>query len=265
MEDVHTVFLKADCPPRVKRGAIGSLRLVEVEESTTTWDTLQLEQAEETLMAIVEEHRHRSDCFLESDRKGCRVLQLGDLRITSAWPPFSDAREITIVRPVAKLSLGDYDLDERLIERLRNHHRGVFICGRPGSGKTTLAQAIAEYLDTDVGALVKTMEAPRDLQLASRITQYAPLEGDLEKTAEIIFLVRPDFVIFDEVRRARDFEIFADVRLAGVGLLGVTHANSALEAIQRLIGKVELVWSVKSWTPSFTSSPVKFNRSWNCA
>ena len=42
------------------------------------------------------------------------------------------------------------------------------------------------------------------------------------------------------MRRARDFEIFADVRLAGVGLLGVTHANSALEAIQRLIGKVEL-------------------------
>ena len=62
----------------------------------------------------------------------------------------------------------------------------------------------------------------------------------MEKTAEIIFLVRPDFVIFDEVRRARDFEIFADVRPAGVGLLGVTHANSALEAIQRLIGKVEL-------------------------
>ena len=240
MDDVHTVFLKADCPPRVKRGAIGSLRLVEVEESTTAWDTLLLEQAEEDLMTIVEENRHRSDCFLEIDRKGCRVLQLGDLRITSAWPPFSDAREITIVRPVAKLSLGDYDLDERLIERLRNHHRGVFICGRPGSGKTTLAQAIAEYLDTDVGAVVKTMEDPRDLQLADRITQYAPLEGDLEKTAEIIFLVRPDFVIFDEVRRARDFEIFADVRLAGVGLLGVTHANSALEAIQRLIGKVEL-------------------------
>ena len=228
LKDAHTVFLKANCPPRVKRGDIGSLELVEIDDQDVVWDPLTLEQLEEDLLALVEENRHRSDCFLEIDRKGCRVIQLGDLRITSAWPPFSDARELTVVRPVAKLGLGDYDLDERLIERLRNHHRGVFICGRPGSGKTTLAQAIAEYLDTEAGAMVKTMEAPRDLQLADRITQYAPLEGDLEKTAEIIFLVRPDFVIFDEVRRARDFEIFADVRLAGVGLLGVTHANSAL-------------------------------------
>ena len=239
MEQVHTVFLKADCPPRVKQGSIGELRLLEIE-SEQNWDTLRMEALQGELVDLVEENRNRSDCFLEIDRKGCQVIQLGDLRISCAWPPFADAREITIVRPVAKLSLNEYQLDPRLIDRLADHHRGVFICGRPGSGKTTLAQAIAEYLDTEVGAMVKTMEAPRDLQLADRITQYAPLEGDLEKTAEIIFLVRPDFVIFDEVRRARDFEIFADVRLAGVGLLGVTHANSALEAIQRLIGKVEL-------------------------
>ena len=239
-DDVHTLFIKADCPVRVKRGTIGSLKLEDLEGDVQPMDTLSIETLEASLVDIVESNRHRSDCFLEIDRVGCKVIQLGDLRITSARPPFSDARELTVVRPVAKLSLGDYKLDQRLVDRLRNHHRGVFICGRPGSGKTTLAQAIAEYLDTEVGAMVKTMEAPRDLQLADRITQYAPLEGDLEKTAEIIFLVRPDFVIFDEVRRARDFEIFADVRLAGVGLLGVTHANSALEAVQRLIGKVEL-------------------------
>jgi len=239
-DDVHTLFIKADCPVRVKRGTIGSLKLVDLEGDVQPMDTLSIETLEASLVDIVESNRHRSDCFLEIDRVGCKVIQLGDLRITSARPPFSDARELTVVRPVAQMSLGDYKLDQRLVDRLRNHHRGVFICGRPGSGNTTLAQAIAEYLDTEVGAMVKTMEAPRDLQLADRITQYAPLEGDLEKTAEIIFLVRPDFVIFDEVRRARDFEIFADVRLAGVGLLGVTHANSALEAVQRLIGKVEL-------------------------
>jgi ATPase len=240
-DDVHTLFLKADCPPRTKAGGIGNLKLADVEGADDGgWDTIRLESLQEELLGLIDEHRDRSDCFLEIDRKGCQVIQLGDLRVACAWPPFADAREITIVRPVAKLSIEDYDIDPQLISRLSDHHRGVFICGRPGSGKTTLAQAIAEYLDDEVGAMVKTMEAPRDLQLANRITQYAPLEGDLEKTAEIIFLVRPDFVIFDEVRRARDFEIFADVRLAGVGLLGVTHANSALEAIQRLIGKVEL-------------------------
>ena len=145
-EDVHTVFLKADCPPRVKRGNIGELKLVEVESNTTEWDTILMESLQAELVELAEQNKHRSDCFLEIDRRGCQVVQLGDLRIACAWPPFADAREITIVRPVAKLSLDDYQLDERLVERLSNHHRGVFICGRPGSGKTTLAQAIAEYL-----------------------------------------------------------------------------------------------------------------------
>ena len=64
MDDVHTVFLKADCPPRVKRGDIGSLKLVEVEESTITWDTLQLEQAEEDLS--LEEFKWVQDTNLTS-------------------------------------------------------------------------------------------------------------------------------------------------------------------------------------------------------
>ena len=237
-ETVSTLFLKAECPPRVKRGHITSLELAVLDQPV--WKKPEMESTGEELVAIIEQHSHRSDCFIEIEREGCRIIQAGDLRITCAWPPFSEAWEMTVVRPVAHLKLSDYDLDTRLVKRLSDHHRGVFVVGKPGSGKTTFAQAIAAHLDEEVGAMVKTMEAPRDLQVPQRVTQYAPLEGDLEKTAEVIFLVRPDFVIFDEVRRARDFEIFADVRLAGVGLLGVTHANSALEAVQRLIGKVEL-------------------------
>ncbi|MCH1540110.1 MAG: hypothetical protein L7S56_01560, partial [Candidatus Poseidonia sp.] len=88
MDDVHTVFLKADCLPRVKRGQIGQLKLLDLEEETP-WDTIRLETLQEDLSDLVEENRHRSDCFLEIDRKGCRVIQLGDLRIACAWPPFS--------------------------------------------------------------------------------------------------------------------------------------------------------------------------------
>jgi len=128
LDDVHTVFIKADCPPRVKRGSIGQLKLVEIEDADDgNWDTLRMESLQEELVDLVEQNRGRSDCFLEIDRKSCQVIQLGDLRISCAWPPFADAREITIVRPVAKLSLGDYELDQRLIDRLADHHRGVFI------------------------------------------------------------------------------------------------------------------------------------------
>ena len=112
MDDVHTVFLKADCPPRVKRGTIGELKLVEVEgQDDGNWDTLRIESLQEELAELAESNNHRSDCFLEINRKGCQVVQLGDLRIACAWPPFADAREITIVRPVAKLQISDYELD----------------------------------------------------------------------------------------------------------------------------------------------------------
>jgi ATPase len=53
-------------------------------------------------------------------------------------------------------------------------------------------------------------------------------------------LVRPDYTIFDEVRRLKDFNVYADLRLSGVGMIGVIHANSAIDAVQRFIGKIEL-------------------------
>jgi ATPase len=78
------------------------------------------------------------------------------------------------------------------------------------------------------------------LQVPPEVTQYGPLEGDFEKTADILLLVRPDYSAYDEVRKTRDFEIFADMRLAGVGMIGVVHASKAIDAIQRFIGRIEL-------------------------
>ena len=52
-----------------------------------------------------------------------------------------------------------------------------------------------------------------------KVTQYGPLEGSFEKAVEyILLLVRPDYTIFDEIRRAHDFGVFSDMRLAGVAL-----------------------------------------------
>jgi len=114
------------------------------------------------------------------------------------------------------------------------------IAGPPGAGKTTFAQAVAEFYSKELRAIVKTMESPRDLQVGDDITQYAPLEKDMEKTADILLLVRPDYTIYDELRKTKDFRIFADMRLAGVGMIGVVHATRPIDAIQRILGRVEL-------------------------
>src|SRR5665648_618239 len=84
------------------------------------------------------------------------------------------------------------------------------------------------------------MESPRDLQVRREITQYAPLDGSMRNTADILLLVRPDYTIYDEVRKSEDFHVFADLRLAGVGMIGVMHASRAIDAVQRLIGRIDI-------------------------
>ena len=62
----------------------------------------------------------------------------------------------------------------------------------------------------------------------------------MENTADVLLLVRPDYTIYDELRKNNDFNIFADMRLAGVGMIGVVHATRPIDAIQRIASRVEL-------------------------
>ena len=140
--------------------------------------------------------------------------------------------EITAVRPIVDVTLDNYAKADVIKKRIISNQRGLIIAGSPGAGKTTLAQGIATYL-SDSGYVVKTMEAPRELQVPDQITQYTTLDGSMSNTADVLLLVRPDFVIFDELRKNEDFTVFADMRLAGLGMVGVIHANSVQDALQR--------------------------------
>ncbi|HML04304.1 MAG TPA: PINc/VapC family ATPase, partial [Methanobacterium sp.] len=234
-KNTMSVHLKEDVVPRAKKGTPGNIKLVKIGSRPISYPEIEGMARE-----IVERAKSDFKSFIEIEREGATVVQFREYRISIARPPFSDAFEITVVRPVAKVSLSDYSLPDKLIERLREKAKGILISGPPGAGKTTFAQAIAEFYSKDLNSIVKTMESPRDLQVGAEVTQYAPLERSMEKTADILLLVRPDYTIYDELRKTRDFRIFADMRLAGVGMIGVVHATRPIDAIQRIIGRVEL-------------------------
>ncbi|WP_254766557.1 PINc/VapC family ATPase [Salinilacihabitans rarus] len=233
-DETMSVHLKTDAVPMAKRGALGAMRYEPIDDEPMAEATV-----DEYAREIVDGAREASGGFIELSEPGMKIVQFRDYRIAIARPPFSDGIEITAVRPIAQTDIEDYDHADELKERLLERQRGVLISGSPGAGKSTFAQSVARYLSEHDYA-VKTMEKPRDLQVGPEITQYTELGGRMEKTADALLMVRPDYTIYDEVRKTDDFEVFADMRLAGVGMIGVVHATRPIDALQRLVGRVEL-------------------------
>ena len=232
-DDTMSVHMKNGVPPMAKKGSIGNVLYSKIREEPVNYLELSTISKE-----LIERARLDPESFIEMSSEGATVLQIRNIRIAITHPPFSDDMEITAVRPTVVVDLEHYRLSFELKKRILSQ-RGILIAGPPGAGKSTFAAGVARYL-SDHGQVVKTMESPRDLQVPPEITQYSPLDGKMENTADLLLLVRPDYTIYDEVRKTGDFLIFADMRLAGVGMIGVVHATRAVDAIQRLIGRVEL-------------------------
>ena len=228
------VYLKERARPVAKRGSIKDQTLVTIRDNPMNEYELRVIAQE-----VLERARRDPDGFIEMERKGATVVQIGSMRIAISRRPFSDGMEITAVRPIVDIDLDDYEEAGQMKELLKGDTRAMLIIGPPGSGKTTLVQGIATYLLGE-GNVVKTMEQPRELQIPDEITQYTTLEGSMKNTADLLMLLRPDYVIFDDLRRNDDFEVFSDLRLAGIGMIGVMHALSPGEAICRFIDRVDL-------------------------
>ena len=233
-DETMSIHLTQGARPKAKRGMPGNFKLEEIGD-----EMMEKEELEDLIHNIMDVAENSEKGLIEMEGNGATVVQYGRYRIAMTRPPFSSAAEITAVRPVAKVGLEDYGLSEKLIQRLDQKAEGILIAGAPGHGKSTFAQALAEHFE-DQDQVVKTMEKPRDLDVSSDITQYTALDDSMENTGDFLLLVRPDFTVFDEVRRTSDFEVFSDMRMAGVGMIGIVHASEAVDAVQRLIGRVEL-------------------------
>ncbi|MDR0438652.1 MAG: PINc/VapC family ATPase [Methanocalculaceae archaeon] len=233
-ENTLAVYLKERVAPYARKGTIRESKLVTIRDTPTT---------ECELLAIAKEcferAEHHPDGFVKVEMPGVTVSQIGSMRITTTRPPFSNRIEITIIRPIREISIDSYNYTAALKERLNIGNGGMLIVGTPGSGKSTLEQNIATYLSSE-NYIVKTIESPRNLIVPDKITQYASLEGNISETSEILTLLRPDYVIFDEMHRSEELAVFADLHLSGIQVVGGLHARSVSDALIRLANLVNL-------------------------
>lgn len=204
--------------------------------------------SQEETNQLIQEILNSPEAVIEIERQYTKVVQLGRYRIVIVMPPVSDSTEITIVKPIKRLSLDDYWQDfeehgeeavEKLMDRINAQAEGLLIAGAPGQGKTTFAQALTEYF-ANHKKVVKTLESPRDLYVQADIVQYSKNYANISEIYDILLLSRPDYVIFDEMRNDEDFNLYIDLRLAGVGMVGVVHSTSPFAAIQRFVHRIEL-------------------------
>jgi ATPase len=232
--ETMSIHLKESCSPMAKIGYPGAWKYTKVSDEILSKEDMQTLSKD-----IVEKAKLRPDSFFEMDRKGSSVLQVQQFRIVIVRPPFSDGYEITAVRPVKNLKFEEYEIPEKLCERIFHKAEGVLVAGAPGHGKSTFVQSLAiKYLA--LGKNVKTIESPRDLVVPHEITQYNLVHSSPHEIQDILLLSRPDYTLFDEIRNHEDFKLFTDLRLSGIGVLGVIHATEPIDAIQRFVGRIDI-------------------------
>jgi len=232
-DNTTSVHIKANNNVLAKVGSPGNWQLT----------TLEYKFTKEELMNIINDIINNKESLIEIDRENTKVIQLNRYRIVIVLPPVSEEIEITIAKPIRRLTLEDYlkesSVSDLLRKRIEKQAEGLLIAGAPGQGKTTFAQAITEHY-ANLRKIVKTLESPRDLQVSKVVTQYSKTHANINEIYDILLLSRPDYVIFDEMRNNEDFNLYIDLRLAGVGMVGVIHATSPFAAIQRFIHRIEL-------------------------
>jgi len=123
-KDTMSVHLKENTIPLAKRGKPGDFKLVKIGSKP-----ISSEELEEIIMEIMDAARYEEDSFIEIGGHQASVIQMGDMRIAIARPPFSDGLEITVVRPIVKMSLDEYKLTDKLKKRLEKAE-GIIIAGQ---------------------------------------------------------------------------------------------------------------------------------------
>jgi pilus assembly protein CpaF len=172
-------------------------------------------------------------------------------RINVVLPPIAPGGPLLSIRrwPQLRYSLEDLSekrmLEEGEADKLREavHARQtIVIGGATGTGKTTLMNALLACIDS-VERLVVIEETPElrapGPQAVSLLARPDNIEGrggiDLEALVRTSLRMRPDRIIVGEVRGPEALTALAAMSTGHEGSMVTLHAQSALDALDRMV------------------------------
>ena len=122
-----------------------------------------------------------------------------------------------------------------------NRRMNILVSGGTGTGKTTLLNALGQFIDADQRII--TIEDTAELQLhhthvVSLETRPPNAEGEGEVSARDIvrnvLRMRPDRVVVGEVRGVEVMDLLQAMNTGHDGSMSTLHANSAADALSRI-------------------------------
>jgi pilus assembly protein CpaF len=171
-------------------------------------------------------------------------------RVNAVLPPLALDGPLLTIRKFSRSPLGVDDLlasgsltaaQAELLERCVRGRLNVVVSGGTGTGKTTLLNALAGFIDP--GERIVTVEDAAELRLpqphVARLESRPPnVEGRGEVTLRAlvrnVLRMRPDRIIVGEVRGGEALDMLQAMNTGHDGSLTTVHASSPADAVRRI-------------------------------
>lgn len=130
------------------------------------------------------------------------------------------------------ISVSTYNFLLDIVENQKN----VIICGGTGSGKTTLLNALIDLIDDDCTRHLYFIEDQPEIKCSNVNATF--IETSYHYTYQQALFdalrMRPDSIFFGEIRDAAAYDLMKAWNTGHSGGMSTLHANSAIEAIERI-------------------------------